>query len=1512
LEYLFLNNNTLFGTIPSQYGSFINISQIDIGGNQLTGVIPDELGDIYNLTQLLLTDNSLEGTLPRSFSKMTSLEVGYNYLTASFPDGLCESRSLAILDLSFNLLDGVLPDCLGSVDSMKDFVVGNNFFSSSIPANLDNLKYLEIFDASNNLFVGSFPIGLTTCFKINQLLLNNNLFSGPLPTELGNLRVLLSLDISSVSWTGSMPSEIGLASEMRLLNIFDTQLTGAIPSSFGNFGPMEGMFLYNNLLSQAIPSELASDRILQYLNLQYNMLTQSIPTELIQLDSLVNFQVEMNHLSGENPLSLGVGLNLNYLVASGNHFSGSLPSNFTAFKSIQYLYMDTNAISGPLPDFGMCEGSAVHTDLSCSSLVQLSLFGNRITGTISETIGSHTNIAIIAFSNNNLRGQLPKNLYKLNLLQVLNISSNFLSGKVDIFPANYTGPKFPNLTYVDFSNNTFTGSIPSGIFLSESLQVASLSSNCFSGPVPITLCDSKNLKSVVMNSLSSGTNCKKQLPLLSRYLDGVFPKKIMSGSVPTCLWSISSLSTLHLSGNGLSGFIPDTPLVPILSNVELGGNALTGTIPMSVQTHGRFTTLGLQQNKLTGTLSQLFIVNANASNVTNLNLKVNRLSGTIPNSFLALPSVDILTGNMFSCVSESSLPPNDPASNNYSCGSVALNTALITWVILVFGVVVLWAFFLIAVNRISKSANPAKYQHSKSITALIDLRRYRRSVNDETQSFHSSRPESANSSFAVSDSEAVQARRAISGPMTIDSLPSSVRSSTVTASSVDLNAPASHSNKPYGRKKLTSLKDIVARVFLKTVQWHTVKLEVIRNNIRNTCQFLDVLRGVSNGMIVLSLVYVFVCMIYYICVKNNNVSGDVYSTQSFQYGWLVSSAFIHGYLPATFLLVFVFCSLYLMCSSVRRSVQKSGDDVDLEEDNLNPRNSKEVAMATSPTASVDAEYEVKGETVSSLTVQKRVRRWLVNVYFFVLVPFVLQGINATVTITVNAEYVRASESISANYLILLQSSISAFKIGWACLYVPWAVSNLKQFSTRSQLRHQVTMYLVVVVVAPVLAAVATDQRCFYQAIFGSPAVTTAYQVPTITETCTESLDYSTGAGNGLTQARFNCGNSYDATTVASTATPPFIYSYQCGSAILVDFVPVLVYTYVFSSIILPFIRFTILHTPFHSLHRTMPHWLYQLFVANSLLDCDDEFITYKPITYTPTQHDPESAMHLDGLLPLFDGSIIVAKRLLDFGIMLTFGLACPPLGLAVAFSVMINASVWILMIGKFLSSVGSDNKLAIDKLEASTKELLKGAVSGMWIVVFAVCMFWSIMVYDMVADVDGNYAGLAYALVCLVAFPLSLLGLVRFGDQFQNDVIQKFTAFISNAVTSRVSLAAALAVARQDSGVPRRTPNTSSTVNPLVRFAENNGTGINGSPPRSRAKSAERPEDERRSNSLDVDIVSMTSDEMNSMFTGSSGPVASASGANSRNISTDMDFDMDYRNSVQMRDSLGNPFQDNH
>lgn len=59
----------------------------------------------------------------------------------------------------------------------------------------------------------------------------------------------------------------------------------------------------------------------------------------------------------------------------------------------------------------------------------------------------------------------------------------------------------------------------------------------------------------------------------------------MDGTLPACLLQMGNLTTLHLSGNGFTGPLPEVgeQLGKSLSDLSLSHNLLTGSIHLSIQ-----------------------------------------------------------------------------------------------------------------------------------------------------------------------------------------------------------------------------------------------------------------------------------------------------------------------------------------------------------------------------------------------------------------------------------------------------------------------------------------------------------------------------------------------------------------------------------------------------------------------------------------------------------------------------------------------------------------------------------------------------------------------------------------------------------------------------------------------------------------------------------------------------------------------------------------------------------------
>jgi hypothetical protein len=178
------------------------------------------------------------------------------------------------------------------------------------------------------------------------------------------------------------------------------------------------------------------------------------------------------------------------------------------------------------------------------------------------------------------------------------------------------------------------------------------------------------------------------------------------------------------------------------------------------------------------------------------------------------------------------------------------------------------------------------------------------------------------------------------------------------------------------------------------------------------------------------------------------------------------------------------------------------------------------------------------------------------------------------------------------------------------------------------------------------------------------------------------------------------------TAVYATVIPPWTYSYQCSSAVLINYVPVLMYSMLLSGLIMPIARLIIFLAPgswkmyargFDNFHR-------RRYPGDSI---NDEVSRAAQTTITPLSHNLEAVKTVPGDLEttadastdhrkdninrkptmlMFHGEQYVSRLYLDLGKLLTFGLASPLLIFGVVLDCWSNLLVLTLFIVKDISS----------------------------------------------------------------------------------------------------------------------------------------------------------------------------------------------------------------------------------
>ncbi|KAG6685399.1 hypothetical protein I3842_12G110100 [Carya illinoinensis] len=234
LEILDLTRNYLKGSIPSEWGSMPNMTQISLLGNRLTGPIPGALANIKTLKSLVVEFNQLSGNLPLELGNMPSIER---------------------LFLSSNYFTGELPPSFANLTTLKDFRISDNQFSGQIPSYIENWKNLEKLCIQASGLKGPIP-HLDLLENLSDLRISD-LNGSEVTFPLRNINVAQwkILMLRNCNLTGLLPDAIASPQikEFQILDLSFNRLSGQIPSSFGNLTYVQSIYLTGNLFTGQIP-----------------------------------------------------------------------------------------------------------------------------------------------------------------------------------------------------------------------------------------------------------------------------------------------------------------------------------------------------------------------------------------------------------------------------------------------------------------------------------------------------------------------------------------------------------------------------------------------------------------------------------------------------------------------------------------------------------------------------------------------------------------------------------------------------------------------------------------------------------------------------------------------------------------------------------------------------------------------------------------------------------------------------------------------------------------------------------------------------------------------------------------------------------------------------------------------------------------------------------------------------------------------------------------------------------
>ncbi|GKE76579.1 leucine-rich repeat-containing protein, partial [Tanacetum coccineum] len=279
-----------------------------------------------------------------------------------------------------------------------------------------------------------------------------------------------------------------------------------------------------------------------------------------------------------------------------NNFSGELPKNLGNAKRLSKLLLSENNLSGQIP-------------ASISKIDGLS--GNKFSGNLPWNLTKLANLRLLDLQNNNIIGDLQDILHQVPSVEILILRNNSFKG---FLPTNISN--LSRLRILDLSSNSITGSIPQGMTkLPKMIETKVMSTSSVE--------DSHSIE------YSSGNALVELQDLIVNW------KKSFQG-LPA--GNLDMYSLLDLSANRISGEIPPSiGNLKALKMLNISHNMISGHIPMSIGSLEVIESLDLSHNKISGSISQSMV---QLQELTTLDMSNNRLTGRIPTG----GQMDTMTG----------------------------------------------------------------------------------------------------------------------------------------------------------------------------------------------------------------------------------------------------------------------------------------------------------------------------------------------------------------------------------------------------------------------------------------------------------------------------------------------------------------------------------------------------------------------------------------------------------------------------------------------------------------------------------------------------------------------------------------------------------------------------------------------------------------------------------------------------------------------------------------------------
>ncbi|KAD3066690.1 hypothetical protein E3N88_34570 [Mikania micrantha] len=732
LRSLDLSTSGFNGEIPNEISHLIQLTSLDLSGNPLklqSHCLEYLLQNMTRLEILHLSGVELRSSVPcflANFSSLRSIKLKDCQLQDEFPSSMFHLPKLKYLLLGDNSnLTGSLPEFHNN-SLLEDLDFSSTGFTGILPESISNLNHLKGLNLQGCYFSGHVPGSLSNLTQLTYLTLYENEFTGLVPS-LASLSKLTDLDLGYNSFeVGSEYSWINKLTKLTSLYLDRMNIHDEILPYLANLTRLGYFSMEGNFISGRIPTSFMNLTQLIFLDLEGNELQGQISRSFLNFKSLEDLRIGYNNFSGAVGIDSFLGLNkLEYLCLDGtrlsfitnNYTNDTLPQlkglslascNLNKFPDVlrfqtkmTWLFLNGNEIEGLVPNWIWNNSQDTLESLSLEEnliigfhqqprflpWIRLKMFDmsdNQLQGRL--PIPPET-IVFYDVSYNNLTGDILPSICELKSLQVLDLSSNKMSGTLppclrnlnnslvglDLKQNNFHGPMMSTCSHgspmkkIDLSKNRFTGQVSKSLANCTNLEFLSLADNSFEDLFPLWLGTLPKLQVLLLRSNKFYGTIESLSTINSPFLKLTvidISNNYFSGQLPYNLFqtwdAMKSVYVGESSGLQYTFTTPDGSyffllymmsltskgvkreyytVLNIFNVIDLSCNSFEGQIPQSLQHLHGLKSLNLSNNFFT---SRILPSLGSLKNLESLDLSRNKLSGEIPQQFLQLGFLEIL------------------------------------------------------------------------------------------------------------------------------------------------------------------------------------------------------------------------------------------------------------------------------------------------------------------------------------------------------------------------------------------------------------------------------------------------------------------------------------------------------------------------------------------------------------------------------------------------------------------------------------------------------------------------------------------------------------------------------------------------------------------------------------------------------------------------------------------------------------------------------------------------------